>query len=317
MGAVVVLTDQVFPDTDVERSLLAAAEATLEVLDDPSPASIRERARNADALLTAYAPIDGATIAALERCRVIARYGIGVDNIDLDAAHERGIVVTNVPDYCVEEVADHTLALLLAAARKVVAANELVRGGGWGIASLAPVRRLRGRALGLVGYGRIGAAVARRAAAFGLKVSAYDRYVPAERLAADGVSPCETLHELLTGSDFVSVHVPLTAETRRLIGSEAVAAMRAEAVLINTSRGPVVSLDAVVEALRAGRLGAACLDVFEHEPPDAAALEGVPGLLVTPHAAFYSEEAIRESQTKVVEAVLAVLDGREPASRVI
>jgi D-3-phosphoglycerate dehydrogenase len=170
----VALTDQVFPSLEVERSILGEIGATLELLPDASPETIRAEAAGADAVLTTYAPLDRETIGALERCRVISRYGIGVDNIDLEAARERGIAVTNVPDYCVEEVADHVLALLLAAARKVVLANSIVRAGGWGIGGLVPVHRLRGRTLGLIGFGHIGEQVARRAAAFGLEVRAYD-----------------------------------------------------------------------------------------------------------------------------------------------
>lgn len=317
MAGRVVLTDQVFPDTEVERERLAEIGASLEVLHDSSPEAIREHAGDADALLTTYAPIDRTTIGALERCRIIARYGIGVDNIDLEAARERGIAVTNVPDYCLEEVADHALALLLAAARKIVRGNELVRAGRWGIDGVVPVHRLRGRTLGLVGYGRISSEVARRGRSFGLTPSAHDPYVAPERMEADGVEPRETLEALLAGSDFVSVHVPLTSSTRGLIDERAIAQMREGAVLINTSRGAIVSTEAVVEALRSDRLAAACLDVFASEPPDPGLLESVPNLIATPHAAFYSEEAIRESQTKASEAIVAVLTGREPAYRVV
>jgi phosphoglycerate dehydrogenase-like enzyme len=159
-------------------------------------------------------------------------------------------------------------------------------------------------------------AVAHRARSFGLEVCAFDRYVTAERIEADDVRPLASLEELLGASDFVSVHVPLTDETRGLLGRDAIAAMRPGAVLLNTSRGPIVCFHAVADALRSGRLAAVGLDVFESEPPDRAALESAPNLVATPHAAFYSEEAIRESQTKATEAILAVLDGREPTYRV-
>jgi D-3-phosphoglycerate dehydrogenase / 2-oxoglutarate reductase len=317
MPPLVALTDQVFPNLDVERSILSGIGAELELLPDPSPDTIRTQAAGAEALLTTYAPIDRETIGALERCRVISRYGIGVDNIDLEAARERGITVTNVPDYCVDEVADHVLALLLAAARKIVLANSVVRAGGWGIGELVPVRRLRGRKLGLVGFGHIGAEVARRAASLGLEVSAYDPYVPAERLSQAGVSAAGSLEELLEGSDFVSVQVPLVESTRGLIDEAAVARMKPDAVLINTARGPIVSTEAVVAALREGRLGAACLDVFEAEPPDASVFADLPNLIATPHSAFYSEESIQESQTRAAQAIVDVLGGREPRNRVV
>jgi D-3-phosphoglycerate dehydrogenase / 2-oxoglutarate reductase len=180
-----------------------------------------------------------------------------------------------------------------------------------------PVNRLRGRALGLIGYGHIGSQVARRALGFGLTVAAYDPYVPRERLEADGTHSTESLESLLARSDFVSVHVPLNESTRDLIDSTAISQMKTGAILINTSRGPIVSTEAVIDALREGTLGAACLDVFSAEPPDISAFADVPSLIATPHSAFYSEEAIRESQTKAVEAILDVLAEREPRYRVI
>ena len=317
MPALVTLTDQVFPTLDVERSILSTIGASLEVLPESTPEAIREHAAGADAVLTTYAPIDRETIASLGRCRIISRYGIGVDNIDLEAARERGIAVTNVPDYCVEEVADHVLALLLAATRKIVRGDAVVRSGGWGISELRPVHRLRGRKLGLVGFGHIGEQVARRAAAFGLEVSAYDPYLPAERLEAAGVHPAASLEELLAASDAVSIHVPLVDATRGLIGADAVAQMKPGSILINTSRGPVVSTPAVAAALREGRLGAACLDVFETEPPPAGTIDDVPNLIATPHSAYYSEEAIGESQTRAAQAIVDVLSGREPRNRVV
>ncbi len=313
----VVLTDQAFPDTNVERERLAEIGASLEVLSDSSAENIRARAGLADAVLTTYAPLDRTTIEALERCKIIARYGVGVDNIDLEAAREHGVVVTNVPDYCVEEVADHAMALLLAAARRIVTGSEIVRAGGWGVDELVPVHRLRGRTLGLLGYGRIASQVASRAQAFGLRVAAFDPYVPESEVGADEVDPKGILEELLGASDYVSVHVPLTDSTRSLLNSETIARMKRGAVLINTSRGPVVSTEAVIEALRVGHLAAACLDVFEVEPPDVATLRDVPNLIATPHSAFYSEESLRESQAKASDAIVAVLTGQEPAYRVV
>jgi D-3-phosphoglycerate dehydrogenase len=313
----VALTDQVFPTLDVERAILSTIDATLEVLPAGTPDVIRAEAAEADALLTTYAPIDAETLGSLERCRIISRYGIGVDNIDLEAARERGVVVTNVPDYCVEEVADHTLALLLAAVRKIPLGDRLVHAGEWGIAGVLPVHRLRGRTLGLVGFGHIGVQVAHRAASFGLEVIAFDPYVPAERIDAEGVGRAETLDDLLPACDVVSIHVPLLPATRGLIGAGALSRMRGDAILINTSRGPIVSTEAVVAALREGRLGAACLDVFETEPPPREQLDGVPNLIATPHAAFYSEEAIAEAQTRAAQAIVDVLSGREPRNRVV
>src|ERR671919_2500035 len=187
----VVLTDQVFPSTDVERKILTDIGAELVVLEDSSVESIRTHARDADGLLNTYAPIDRGTLEHLEKCKVIARYGIGVDNIDLEAARERDIVVTNVPDYCVDEVADHTMSLLLAVARKIVIGHAHTMGGGWGIDPLRPVHRLPGQTLGLVGFGNIARAVAARALAFGLRVLAFDPYVPDAILEANKTQRAE------------------------------------------------------------------------------------------------------------------------------
>ena len=312
----VVLTDQVFPSTDTERKILTDIGAELVVLDDSSPESIREGARDAAALLNTYAPIDRTTLEQLEECKVVARYGIGVDNIDLEAAREHGIVVTNVPDYCVDEVADHTIALLLAVTRKVVLGHAHTTGGGWGIDPLRPIQRLRGRSFGLIGFGNIAREVAARAQAFGLKVGAFDPYIADDVLESRNVERIGSLDNLLAGSDIVSVHVPLLDETRGLIGRAALDRMRPGAVVLNTSRGPIVDADAVIEALRSGQLGGAGLDVFPTEPPDHRSFEGVENLVVTPHAAFYSEGSIVESQTKAAGCIVSVLQGEEPRYRV-
>jgi D-3-phosphoglycerate dehydrogenase / 2-oxoglutarate reductase len=312
----VVLTDQVFPTTDTERAILGEVGAELVVLDDPSAESIRAHAADADALLNTYAAIDRVTLEHLDKLRIVARYGIGVDNVDLEAARERGVIVTNVPDYCVEEVADHTFALLLAVVRKVMSGHTHVTGGGWGIDPLRPIHRLRGQTLGLIGFGNIARAVAVRARAFGLGIATYDPYLPDEVLHAQDAKRAGSLDELLETADMVSVHVPLLPETRGLIGADALERMRPGAVLLNTSRGPIVDVEAVIATLRAGRLGGAGLDVFPTEPPDGRSFADVPNLVVTPHAAFYSDEAITESQTKAARNVVSALRGEEPAYRV-
>jgi D-3-phosphoglycerate dehydrogenase len=312
----VVLTDQVFPTTDVERQILKEIGADLVVLKDSSPESIGRNASDADGLLNTYAPIDRATMEALLRCKVIARYGIGVDNIDLDAARAAGITVTNVPDYCIDEVADHTIALLLVILRKIVRANALVGRGGWGIAELQPIHRLSALTLGLVGFGHIGREVAARARALKLDVIVYDPYVDRSAFQDADVEPAEDLDELFAASDVVSIHVPLVESTRGLIDAAAIAKMQKGAVLINTSRGPIVETKAVLDGLSDRQLAGAALDVFDAEPPDATSFSGVDTLIATPHMAFYSTESIRESQTKAARCVASVLQGRAPPYRV-
>ena len=304
-GFKVVLTDQVFPDTAIEEEIFAAAGGTLEVASGEREA-VLAAAADADAVLTTYFPLARADIERLGRCRIIARYGIGVDNVDVAAALERGIVVTNVPDYCVEEVGTHALAMVLALLRRLPAGHAQVLAGGWGVAGLRPMLRPSEVTLGLVGYGRIARHLANGAAALGMRIVAHDPYL-------QGPAPEEVelvdLPALLRRSDVVSLHCPLTEKTRGLIGAEQLAMMQPHAILVNTSRGPLVRLGDLVAALSEGRIGGAGLDVFEVEPPDAALLHGVPGLLATPHVGYYSEAAIHESQRKAATQIVKQMAG--------
>lgn len=308
----VVITDHVFPSLEIERALLGAIGAEIVVTQATSDGQLLDVVTGADALLVCYAPITRRVIERLDRCRVIARYGIGVDNVDVDAATARGIVVTNVPDYCVDEVSDHALALLLGCARRLAFLDRRVRGGRWDARDATPMHRLRGQVLGLIGFGKIPRRLAGKARALGLDLLAFDPYVPAEEMTAH-VTTKVTLEDLLARSDFVSVHAPLVAETRGLIGEAALRAMKPTAYLINTSRGPLVSFDAVVRALREGWIAGAALDVLETEPPAATGMFGeLDTLLLTPHVAFYSEEAVQELQRKAVDSVVRVLSGEAP-----
>jgi D-3-phosphoglycerate dehydrogenase / 2-oxoglutarate reductase len=246
-------------------------------------------------------------IARLERCRAIARYGVGVDTIDVGAATARGILVSNVPDYCVEEVALHTIALLLAAHRRVVRGDRLVRSGSWGALAAGSVRRLEGQLLGLIGFGRIPRAVATKALGLGLRVAAHDPFV-ADDAWPDDVARYADLGALAADADFLSVHAPLTDETRHLVDEGLLRRMPAHAVLVNTARGPLVDTDALDRALAEGWIGGAALDVLETEPPppDLPLLRH-DDLIVTAHQAFYSEEALRELQRKAAENLLDAL----------
>lgn len=304
----VVVSDQVFPTVDVERGLLTEIDAELIVASGDLEA-VLEVAADADAVLNTYLPWSRDAMAELENCKIIARYGIGVDNVDLQAAKEAGIVVTNVPDYSVEEVAAHGLALILAVLRKVVAADHLIREGTWGVNSFRPIRRLSTLTVGLVGYGRIARKLAAPLNAMGAHIVAYDPYLE----PSDDLPPLVEFDELLGKADIVSLHSPLTDETKGLIGAEQIDLMKDGAILVNTSRGPLVQLDALAEGLRSGKLAGAGLDVFEIEPlPDPALIEGIPNLIATPHMAYYSEEALTESQTKAATQVIKVLTGEKP-----
>ncbi len=304
----VVVTDQVFPDVALERELLKREiDASLEVADGTREGALA-LARDADALLNTYLPIDADFLGQLERCKVVARYGIGVDNVDVAAAAQRGVTITNVPDYCVEEVALHALSLLLALVRKLPESDVSLRGGGWGVGDVRPLRRFSDMTVGLVGYGKIARTLAASLHQLGCAVLAQDPYVTDP---GDGTEMVE-LEALLRRADAVSLHAPLTPETRGLIGRKQLDLLGADGILVNTSRGPLVVLDDLLDALREGRLGAAGLDVFEVEPPDPSRLEGVPHLLTSPHTAFYSEQSLQESQRKAATQIIKVLTGAEP-----
>jgi D-3-phosphoglycerate dehydrogenase / 2-oxoglutarate reductase len=303
----VVVSDQVFPSVEVERELLAEIDAELTVASGDVE-SVLSSAADADAILNTYLPWSADSIARLEKCRIIARYGIGFDNVDLGAAADAGIVVTNVPDYSVEEVATHALALILASLRKVVIANDSVRSGTWTIDNFRPISRLSTLTVGLVGYGRIARRISAPLEALGAGVIAHDPYLQ----PGSDLPPLLELDTVLARSDIVSLHLPLTDETRGIIDGDALARMKPTAILINTSRGPLVDLDALSLALKEGTIGAAGLDVFDVEPLDASRIEGVPNLIVTPHMAYYSEEALAESQRKAATQVVKVLTGVKP-----
>ncbi len=308
----VVVTDSVFPTLEPAERVLARIGATVQLAPSSAPQALAEAASGADALLVTYAPVTAWLIERLKRCRIISRFGIGVDNVDVAAATRAGIVVTRVPDYCIDEVSDHALALLLALARKIPEADRRVKAGQWEVAALAPIHRLRGRTLGLVGFGQIPRALAPKARALGLRVVAFDPYVEPEEMARAGVDAV-SFDDLIAQSDFVSIHAPLVPETRHLFNADVFRRMKNTAYLINTARGPLVDEAALVEALERGQIAGAALDVLPQEPPPPASpLLRSSKIVLTPHAAFYSEESLEELQRKAAEEVVRVLTGEPP-----
>src|SRR6202045_2031939 len=282
-GPTIAITDSVFPSLDPAKTALARLDPEYRMANSPSADDILALARDAVAILVTHAKLPGELLRQLTRCKAIGRFGLGVDNIDLPAAKECGIAVNYVPDYCLREVSDHAMALLLALARKVTFSNKLVQSGRWEVPPIVPLRRLEGQVLGLVGFGNIPRTLAPKAKAFGLKVITYDPYVVAEALAAaggEGVS----LDDLLARSDFISVHAPLMPATRGLMNAAAFAKMKKGALLINTARGPLVDEAALVAALDAGHLGGAALDVVTTEPlAKDSPLIGRDNVILTPH----------------------------------
>jgi D-3-phosphoglycerate dehydrogenase len=308
----IAVTDSPFPSLDPARAALARIDPDLRMAKSPSADDILAVARDADAILVTYARLPGELLRQLTRCKAIGRFGLGVDNIDIKAAAELGITVTYVPDYCMHEVSDHAMALLLALARKVPLSNALVQAGRWEMPVVVPIHRLAGRVLGLVGFGNIPRAVAPKAKAFGLRVVSHDPYVPPAALAAAGVEGV-SFEKLLEISDFVSVHAPLTPATRGLFNAEVFGKMKKGAFLINTARGPLIDEEALVAALDSGQLGGAALDVVAVEPlPKESRLIGRDNVILTPHTAFYSVEALNELQTKCAADVARVLSGEKP-----
>ena len=311
--AKVVLTDYVWDSLDVEKKTLEGL-ADLVPLKTKTPEEFLPQAADCDALLNTYAgPITAEAMAKMPKCRIIARYGIGVDTIDLEAATKAGIIVTNNPTYCIEEVAEHTMALLLACARKVAFYDRRVRAGEWAVPPGKPMFRLVGRTLGLVGFGNIARQVAVRAAAFGLRVLFADPHVKEGQFDAPGKRV--ELAELLRESDFVSLHPPLVPETRKMINDQTLAQMKPTAFLINCARGPIVDTDALVRALDAKKIAGCALDTIDPEPlPNPHPLRDRDNVVFAPHAAWYSEQAMVGLQAGAPNEVRRVLSGEWPVN---
>lgn len=305
----VLLTDYAWPDLEIEQALLSLYDAEIVVAPATDEATLVSLAPEADAIMTNWVDVRAPVIDAAAKCKIISRLGIGLDCIDIARATERCIPVTNVPDYCLIEVAEHTVALLLALARKLHVFQADARTGKYDLAAGFPLRRIEGRTLGLIGLGHIGRLVAAKAAALGLNVLATSR---TRHEPAPGVKQVE-LDELLRTSDFVSLHVPLTDATRRLIDVVALAKMKPTAFLINTARGGVIDPAALAAALAANRLAGAALDVHDPEPPDLSQPPYTdPRVLVTPHAAFFSEESVAELRRRAAHQVGTRLAGGVP-----
>jgi D-3-phosphoglycerate dehydrogenase len=294
-----------FPFDADDRAALAAAGVELRELPGHEPEEVVAAAQGADTVFVYHARFPRETIARLNGVRVLARCGTGYDNIDVAAARERGIEVVYVPDYGIDDIADHALALMLACARKIALSDRRVRAGDWpGYGELGPMFRLRGRTLGLFGYGRIGRRLGEKGEALGMRVLAHDPYT------AEATAERE---ELFGDSDVVSIHAPLTPETRHAVGVAELAAMKPGAILVNTARGPIVDTVALADALRDGRLGAAGVDVFEEAPlPADHPLRRCETAVLTPHSAAYTEEALAEVRKRPLADALRILRGEKP-----
>lgn len=310
----VLVTDYAWPSLDIERRILAEVNCDLVAAETGEPDEVVELASGSDAIMTNWKRVPPEALDSASNCVIVARYGVGLDNIPVARATELGIVVANVPDFCLNEVSDHTMALLLACARRVVLFARATRQGSWDFSAGQGIRRLRGETLGLVGYGNIARSVVPKAHAFGLHVLVYTPRLPRGRVA-DGSEATDDLGELLAQADYVSIHAPASPDTEGLFGAREFAQMKPTAFLINTSRGALIEEAALVSALDEGRIAGAALDVLSSEPPPPGhPLLSRDDVIVTPHTAFYSLSAIEELQTKTAQNVVAALQGKVPTT---
>ncbi|MCH7988980.1 MAG: C-terminal binding protein [Planctomycetes bacterium] len=305
----VLITDRAWPDSDLEREILR--EVGAEVIEAPSgdETTLKELACDVDAIATCWAKVTSDVIRSAPRCKIVARLGIGLDNICVKTATELGIPVTNVPDYCIPEVSDHTLALILACARNIAFFHHRTKQQEYHLQAGPPMARMEGRVLGLIGFGRIGRAVFRKATALGLQVKAYSLSGNNYETGCCMVS----LDALLEQSDFVSLHLPLTDRSQHLMRLPQFQRMKQGAFLINTSRGALIDHDALWKALQDNEIAGAALDVFDPEPPDLSQpLFQDERVIVTPHVAFISEESVTELRRRTARQIVQALRGLQP-----
>jgi D-3-phosphoglycerate dehydrogenase len=310
----IVITDHRFPNIDHERRSVEMEGWQLVEGHVTQEEEVAELCRDADAVLSVRAPISRRVIAGMERCQVIVRYGIGVETVDISAASERGIMVANVPDYCVDEVSDHALTLLLMLSRQAVPATRLAREPTWSTSSMPRLHRLRDQYCGLFGAGKIGSLLASKLKSLGMKIIVYDPYLPKDQARETGMTKV-SLEELLQSSDYISLHAPLTAETTHVFTHSTFARMKRSAFLINTARGGLVDEIALLSAIDDGQVAGAALDVLESETavtPVRSALVAHPKVIVTAHTGWLSEEARDALQVKAIDQIISSLKGTKP-----
>lgn len=308
----VLITDYTWPNIDAETAVLKAAGVEPVVAPDSSVETLTRLAADVDAIMFCFAQVPAEVLKNALNCKVASRYGIGVDNLDIATCTELGIVVTNIPDYCIDEVADHVMAMALAFNRKIVKHSDMVKSSGWGSVSLTDtMHRLRDKTMGIAGMGRIGRAVATRAHAFGMTVLAHDPFV--EQSDAPESVQMTSLESMLTDSDFVTLHAPLIPETTGMISTAQFKMMKNDSFLINAARGPLIDEPALTVAIRDGEIGGAGLDVLEDTaPPDDHPLYSFDNVLITPHTAFFSQASTIELEERTAREVVRVLNGQMP-----
>ncbi|MCL5771933.1 MAG: C-terminal binding protein [Actinobacteria bacterium] len=311
----VVLTEYENKPTDIEEKILSKINVDFRYLNTFDESIIIQEARDADALICTWAKINSTVISEMRKCRIIVRCGIGVDNIDIEAASKAGIWVANLPDYAILEVTNHTIALILALNRKLFLYNFGIRNGLWGFSVGVPIKRIDGQTLGLIGFGNIAQNVSKKCIGLGLKVISFDPNIDEDYMISCGVVKVDSLYYLLKNSDFVSLHVPLNDSTRGIIGEKELKMMKPDAYLINTGRGGLINEPLLIKAIEEKWIAGAGLDVYLNEPisKDNKLLK-LENVILTPHVAYYSEEAILDQRRMAAETVLGVLMGGTPKS---
>lgn len=306
-GFKVIISDCDHGTVEVEKKVFEAAGFEWKLLDCKTEDEVIARCADADGILSQYAPIKAAAVEKLEGLKVLSRYGVGVDNLDVEAATRKGVAVCNVPDYCQDDVSTHAIALLLDLVRKVTVLHNDVAGGGWDFRVAGPIPRTAGKTLGLLGFGAIARMTARKALGFDMRVLAYDPYVKSTDLDVSLVD----LDTLLAESDFLSLHAPATKETEGIINAGTIARMKDGVCIVNTSRGKLVDEKALAGALSSGKVGGAALDVLTGEPPEKGnPLVGLPNVIITPHSSFFSNESFDELKEKAARNMVEVLTGQ-------
>ena len=313
----VFITDYSFAHLDPERSVLEPIGCTIDHAQCKTAADVIERAGDAEVLMVQWAPITEQVLAALPNCKLVVRYGIGVDNVDLSAAKARGVAVCNVPDYSIDEVADHAVSTAVALGRQLMQLDKRLRSGVWKLAPITPMPAFRDMTFAVAGFCRIGRAVLDRARGFKFKLAGYDPFVSEALFEAADVRKL-SLEDLFQFADILSLHLPLTAETKHLVNADRLAAMKPTAVIVNTARGPLIDTNALCAALKAGTIGYAGLDVFETEPlaPDHP-IRNCENSIFTSHVAWYSERSLPQLQRMAAEEVARFLLNQPLKSRVI
>lgn len=312
MSKKVYVTDFEFPDVNIEKKLIENSGAEFFAVQCTSEEDVIKKCSDAYALINQYAPISSYVMKSLPNLRIVSRYGVGVNTIDVKAATELGIAVTNVPDANIEEVSDHALSLLLCLHRKIKVLNKAINDGEWSYKPAVPIRRLKGMNLGLLSFGHIAQKLAQKTQGLGLRVMVYDPYVSEGILEEMGVMPV-ALHTLFAESDFISIHTPLNQETFHMIGEKELKSMKKTAYLINTSRGPIIDEKALIKAIHEGWIAGAALDVLEQEPlVGDHPLKNLNNVILTPHSAWYTEDALLETRTKAATNIVEFLSGDQP-----